>query len=58
MKEEIRTIYWYIDRLEELEKLEKETPNNFELGSRFRDYIKSLREGKKFDWGKQHTMDI
>jgi|TARA_R100001594_G_scaffold138584_1_gene182307 hypothetical protein len=57
-KEEIRTIYWYIEKLEELEKLEKETSNNFELGGRFRDYIQSLKEGKKFDWEKRHPMHL
>jgi len=50
MKKEIRTIYWYIKKIEELEKLEKETPNNYELGGRFRSYIKSLKDGKKFNW--------
>jgi len=56
-KEEVRTIYWYIEKLEELEKLEKETPNNFSLGGKFRDYIKSLKEGKKFDWNKDYSLN-
>lgn len=54
---EIRTIYWYIDRLKELEKLEKETPNNFALGGRFRSYITSLKEGKEFNWEKDFSIN-
>jgi hypothetical protein len=57
MKEEIRTIYWYIDRLNELEKLEKETPNNFTLGGRFRSYITSLKEGKEFNWKEDFSIN-
>ena len=55
---EIRTIYWYIDRIEELEKLERLTPNNFELGGKFRDYIKGLKEGEKFNWKKDYSIGI
>ena len=56
-KEEVRTIYWYIEKLEELEKLERETPNNFSLGSKFREYIRCLKEKVPFDWDKDHSIN-
>tara|TARA_R110000787_G_scaffold155819_7_gene269653 strand:- start:25 stop:201 length:177 start_codon:yes stop_codon:yes gene_type:complete len=57
MEENVKTIYWYLDKFKELEKLEKETSNNFALGSKFREYMRCLKTGEVFDWSKEHTLN-
>ena len=39
---EVKTIYWYIEILEKLQKLRKENPNNQNLGYRIRKVLENL----------------
>ena len=39
--------------IEDLKKLKKENPNNFEFGSKARRYLDNLKIGIQFDWGYQ-----
>ena len=57
MEDDVKTIYWYLDKFKELEKLEKGTPNDFTLGSKFREYMRCLKKGELFDWDKEHTLN-
>ena len=39
--------------IEDLKKLKKENPNNFEFGSKSRRYLDNLKFGVQFDWEYQ-----
>lgn len=36
--------------IEDLKKLKKENPNNFEFGGKVRHYLDSLKKGPQFNW--------
>lgn len=41
---EIKTIYWYIEKLKEIYLLVKNTPNDSALGTKIREYISKIKE--------------
>ena len=47
MKEEIRDIYWYIEKMATLQKIREDNPNNYDFGTIVRNYLEDLQKGNK-----------
>jgi hypothetical protein len=47
MKEEVRDIYWYIEKMATLQKMREHNPNNYTFGTIVRSYLEDIQKGKE-----------
>tara|TARA_R110000787_G_scaffold123288_2_gene234296 strand:- start:482 stop:631 length:150 start_codon:yes stop_codon:yes gene_type:complete len=39
MTEEVKTMYYYIEHLDAMQKIRKDTPNDYTFGAKIREYL-------------------
>ena len=47
-REEVKTVYWYIDTIKAMQEMRKSTPNNFEFAKKIRNYLESIENGTSY----------